>query len=104
MTFGEVYVRNEHYITVTYEVRDVDSRTAWRRVTATIECVCILFVEVNHHRILLVGIEIFRLEEETFAEDIVSGLPVHEFYGTPVVFALLRVDVAQLLLSLEVIV
>ena len=104
MTICEVHVRYKYYITITYKVWDVHSRTARCRVTMTIQRIGILLVEINHDRILLVRVEIFRLEKETFAEDIIGSLPVHEFYCTPIVFTLLRVDVAQLLLSLEVIV
>ena len=104
MTICEVYVWYEYYIAITYKVWDVHSRTARCRVAMTIQRIRILFVEIDHDRILLVRVEIFRLEEETFAEDIIGSLPVHEFYCTPIVFTLLRVDVAQLLLSLEVIV
>ena len=104
MTICEVYVWYEYYIAITYKVWDVHGRTARCRVAMTIQRIGILFVEIDHDRILLVRVEIFRLEEETFAEDIIGCLPIHEFYSTPIVFTLLRVDVTQLLLSLEVVV
>ena len=103
MSVGIDQVGDKDQIAVAHEIRDIDGRSARGRDAAVVEGLGVALVEVDHHRIFLLGIEIFRLEEQAFERLAVGAGPADELDRAPVVVALLRVDVAHLLLGLEVV-
>ena len=59
------------------------------------------FVEIHHHRILLVWVEVFGLVEQSFQLTTIVCLPIYRLASTPIIILLLRIGIRQLLRSLE---
>ena len=85
-------VRHEDYITAAGKERQIDSGCTRCRLSVLVKSLGILVIEVDHHSILLIRIEIFSGDEETVERSAVICFPMNELYLTPIVISLLRID------------
>ena len=91
MPRGIDHVRDEHYVPLADEHRNVDSGAAWGRSAVVVESFGIFLVEINDHRILGVLVKIVRGEQESFQRGSVVCVPMYHLNIAPDVIFLLLV-------------